>query len=242
MPLFRSAVLAVAVSPLVITPLLAQPAPRARGFVNFNIAIEEGPQQVSLSVPSVVYGQPGVITVNDSITGMTMLDMSGGVRGARFLFGGGYSRSSIVDTHEFTASTTPAPGSTFTRTLNYITPGLTHTERTIYVFAGMIKQVTNRFDAVIAGGPAFFALTQEIPDELIQTPDVFGRFVSMDTRSVDESTVGFHGALDLNYLFHPRIGLGVLFRYTWGSVDLPDSTDSMTLGGVQIGAGARVRF
>jgi hypothetical protein len=40
----------------------------------------------------------------------------------------------------------------------------------------------------------------------------------------------------------PKIGVGVLVRYTYGSVDIVGADDSLTLGGFQIGFGGRFRF
>ena len=43
-------------------------------------------------------------------------------------------------------------------------------------------------------------------------------------------------------MINPRFGVGGMARYVWGSVDLENSTDSLKLGGFQIGGGLRVRF
>jgi len=48
--------------------------------------------------------------------------------------------------------------------------------------------------------------------------------------------------LDVTYLVTPRYGAGVLLRYTRGSIDIEGATDSLAVGGFQIGAGLRVRF
>jgi hypothetical protein len=133
------------------------------------------------------------------------------------------------------------PGS-FTRSLTDVTPSLDHQERIAYVFGGLVKQVSKRFDVTLSGGPAFFSVTQELPADIAQTPDIYGRFISMGTRSIDDSAIGFLAAMDANYMALRNVGFGVLVRYSRASVDLPDSTSSMTLGGLNVGAGARFRF
>jgi hypothetical protein len=40
----------------------------------------------------------------------------------------------------------------------------------------------------------------------------------------------------------PRYGVGGLARYSRGSIDLDNASDSLKVGGFQIGAGLRVRF
>ena len=51
-----------------------------------------------------------------------------------------------------------------------------------------------------------------------------------------------HFGVDATYLITPRYGVGALLRYTVGSVDLGGADNSLTVGGLQIGVGARVRF
>ncbi|HZB25950.1 MAG TPA: hypothetical protein VE379_07450, partial [Vicinamibacterales bacterium] len=60
--------------------------------------------------------------------------------------------------------------------------------------------------------------------------------------SSDNTTVGVHFGVDATYLVTPRIGAGVLVRYSVGSADLEGATDSLTVGGFQIGGGVRLRF
>ena len=58
----------------------------------------------------------------------------------------------------------------------------------------------------------------------------------------DETTAGFHIGVDSTYLVTPRIGAGLLLRSVWGSADFEGTSDSVTLGGLQIGVGLRARF
>jgi hypothetical protein len=222
-------------------PAAAQPAPRAAGFINVNAAIQEGPQRLSLAVPVEVFGSSGTLNVDDGGVGGGLFDVSGGVRGRGFAFGVGYSRTSTETSFDFTAATNAASPGSFTRSVNGITPALEHSERTVYVFAAFTRRVSRRFDFMLSGGPSFIAVRQGVPAGV--TLDARGsEVVHVDTAAVDDSAIGFHAALDFNYLFHKRIGVGALARYTWGSIALPDSTDDMTLGGLQVGAGLRLRF
>jgi hypothetical protein len=220
----------------------AQRPPRTTGFINVNAAIQEGPQNLALAVPVEIFGDSATLTIDDGIIGGALVDVSGGLRGPRFAFGAGFSRTSVTDSHDFTAETvSPGGPGSFTRSVNGITPGLQHTERAVFIFAGITKQVTRRFDVIVAGGPTFFSLEQAVPTD-VTISEPFGQVLEMPMATVKESAIGFHGSLDLNYMFHRRIGVGGLVRYAWGSVTLPDSTESMTLGGFQVGAGVRVRF
>jgi hypothetical protein len=54
--------------------------------------------------------------------------------------------------------------------------------------------------------------------------------------------MGIHFGVDITYLVTPRYGVGVLARYTWGSADITGADESVTVGGLQIGGGLRIRF
>jgi hypothetical protein len=240
MPRSRDTGLGVAICLLAAASAAAQSRPQA--FVNVNVAMQDGPQKLAVSVPAPVFDLDGSIDVDDRIAGATLMDVSGGLRGRRFLVGAGYFRTSVDQSHEFTASTTPASPGGFTRTLSYITPGLEHRESVFYLAAGATRSVTDKFDFSVSAGPAFFKVRQALPEFIIQGPLPFGEFQSMLTRTIDDSAIGFQSALDLDYLFHPRVGIGATVRYSYASIELPDATESMTLGGVQFGAGIRIRF
>lgn len=242
MRIFRAAAFGLATVLLAFGPASAQQSDRPEGFASFNLAVEDGPRYLTVAVPAPIFETAGTIDVDDHVAGATMMDVSGGVRGRRFACGAGLSRSHTVDSYQFTASTAPAVPGGFTRSLQAVTPGLEHHERVVYVFASLVHQFTNHLDLMVSGGPAFFNVSQALPLEITQGPMPYGDFESMETTVVERSAVGFHGALDFNYLFNQRLGFGVLLRYSYGSVDLPDSTRSMTLGGIQIGTGLRARF
>ena len=218
-----------------------QPVSRARGYLNVNFGLEEGSRNLSVSVPATVFESPGTIDVDDGIGNTNVFDVSGGIQGRRFAFGGGFSRSSRSTAHQYRASTIPFSPGSFVRWVDGVTPALQHREQLAYITAGIVKGITNQFDLMVSGGPAFFSVRQELPEFIIQAGER-GDLVSMETRVVTDSAIGLTTGLDLNYMFHASVGIGGVVRYTWSSVDLPDSTAAMTLGGLQIGVGARVRF
>ena len=84
-------------------------------------------------------------------------------------------------------------------------------------------------------------VSQDLPaDFQIQEP--VPTITSTSLEKVDKTTVGIHFGVDVTYLVTPRYGVGVLARYTWGSADLTGADDSVTVGGLQIGGGLRIRF
>ena len=65
---------------------------------------------------------------------------------------------------------------------------------------------------------------------------------SLTTKSVDKTAAGVNLGVDVTYLLTKRYGVGAMARYTVGSVDLDGATKSLSVGGFQIGVGARLRF
>ncbi|HXT28248.1 MAG TPA: hypothetical protein VN716_03185, partial [Vicinamibacterales bacterium] len=59
---------------------------------------------------------------------------------------------------------------------------------------------------------------------------------------VSKTTVGFNAGIDVQYLVGKKWGVGGLVRYSWGSADIDGASDSLTVGGFQIGGGFRYRF
>jgi Outer membrane protein beta-barrel domain len=88
----------------------------------------------------------------------------------------------------------------------------------------------------IAGGPSIVHLQQGVPNVSVTggTPTAV---------SVNESGSGLGGNVgaDLSARFSAHYGVGVFFRYVGASIDLP-SASGVTAGGVQAGAGLRIRF
>jgi hypothetical protein len=62
------------------------------------------------------------------------------------------------------------------------------------------------------------------------------------SKKISKTTGGINFGVDVTYLLTKKAGIGAIARYTWGSVDLEGAKDSLTVGGFQIGVGARYRF
>jgi hypothetical protein len=57
---------------------------------------------------------------------------------------------------------------------------------------------------------------------------------TVGVEEVDESAVGVHFGLDVNYMVNKRFGVGGMARYVWGSADVENAGDKLSLGGFQI--------
>jgi hypothetical protein len=237
--------LGVAVAALALAaPAAAQAPPLTeRVFINVNAAVQEGSTHLAVATPLPAFGKEGTLAVDHNLAGGNLFDVSGFVRlRGGLLFGVGYSHVSSTDAPPY-KSTIPSPVDGFTPLTTQGTVGLTHSENVVYVSAAFARAVTDHFVYMVTAGPAFFRAEQDLPfTSAIFAPNGVVTTTQPTTTLYKESTVGFQGGLDLNYMFARNLGGGLLFRYTWGSVDWPYSTSSMTLGGVQLGAGVRARF
>jgi hypothetical protein len=100
--------------------------------------------------------------------------------------------------------------------------------------------VANKLDIGVFGGPSIFAVSQDVAGtSTVAEP---GPTVTTPLAKASKTSVGGNFGVDVQYLVHKKIGVGVLARYTVGSVKFDGATDSLTVGGFQIGAGARLRF
>ena len=89
--------------------------------------------------------------------------------------------------------------------------GLEHKEQQIHVSGYWLQPVTDRFDVAFFAGPTFFSVKQDLLTG-ITVPSGATTIQSVTRTTVDESAVGFHGGVDLRYLFHKNVGAGVFAR------------------------------
>jgi hypothetical protein len=119
--------------------------------------------------------------------------------------------------------------------------GAEHSEVAINLMGVWMMPVTDKVDVGFSFGPTIFLVKQDVPTAINVAepgPTVTGTTFA----SAEKTTMGVNFGVDVTYLVTPRIGAGVLARYTVGSADLEGASDSLTVGGFQIGFGARFRF
>jgi Outer membrane protein beta-barrel domain len=99
--------------------------------------------------------------------------------------------------------------------------------------------VTNKIDMMVYGGPSVIHVSQDI-GSITVTPNTQNASSSTSSASKTTGKAGNVG-VDFSYALNNRYGLGVFLRYAGGSVDLP-SVSGLTVGGVQLGGGLRIKF
>jgi hypothetical protein len=191
-----------------------------KGFVNVTFGVQGGSHSLETSSTFDLYGEQGSLATTQDV-------------------GGGRSAS---DADVAIAAQVPHPNLFDTlRPLAAISEGSEHSESAFHLHGTWMVPVTDKVDVGLSFGPTIFAVSQDVP-AAITVSEPTPTLASTTITRVDKTTVGVHFGADVTYLVTPRFGAGLLLRYAWGSADIEGASDSLTVGGFQIGAGLRVRF
>jgi hypothetical protein len=233
------AVLLVTVTLTVVSTAIAQTPSRHSGFVDVNIGAQPQSRTIDTSTSFPLYQETAIINTAQGIDGSALFDFGGGyfitpqiAAGVSFSFAGkkgeGTLAASVPNPNNFNS---PAKVSVSGSDLN-------HREFATHIMAIWKKTLTPEMDIAISGGPSFFRLTQDVMGATIATGT---QNVSVATTEQKASKAGGNIGANINYMFNPRFGVGILVRYAGATVDLPAAAD-VKVGGFQFGIGARLRF
>lgn len=108
--------------------------------------------------------------------------------------------------------------------------------------------VGERLSVAVFGGPSLFRLNRGLVDDVRynhQYPYDSATFTAAQTSDASASQLGFNAGADVGYFFARNVGVGAMIRFTGANVDFdaPDgNTVAVDTGGLQAGAGLRLRF
>lgn len=235
-------VFVVAASVLVPTVAAAQMTWTDKGYVTISGGGQAGSHTLTMQPAFTLYDEDSTLTSTQKAGGGPFLDIGGGykvwqnlVLALSYSHVGGDSDAAI-------AAQVPDPVQfDHPRAVTTSLPGANHSENAVHISAVWMVPVTDKIDVGVAAGPTIFMIRQDVASGLTVTepgPNV----TSVASAKVKKTTGGFHAGVDVTYLLTKQIGAGLLARYTFGSVDLPDAADSLTVGGFQLGVGLRYRF
>lgn len=246
------------VTALVMTGLLAGVSEASaqtddtRFYINLNGAFEPGTQTYADDGTFRLYDETGRLSVSSEVSSGAVLDAAAGIKvTGGFTFGLGFHRTSSSDTATVSGAA-PHPvffdrPRNFTQTLD----ALTRTEQALHLSIGYMVMVGEKLDLHITAGPSQFRFAQQVPGSvtIAETGSAFTTVqatVAVEQRK--RNAWGGHIGADLSYpVFESGAAafrLGAYMRYAAASSEFQVVTNSVTtkLGGVQIGAGVRVRF
>jgi len=137
------------------------------------------------------------------------------------------------------------------RTFDVAAGGMYRRENATHISIGWIVPVTPKLDVLVSGGPSFFRLQQDVVSDVViaERGGAFTEVVVAPTIVTQKrSATGYNVAADVTYILWQndsvRIGGGGFVRYAAAKTDirLLVSDFDTTVGGMQFGFGARIRF
>jgi len=225
------------------------PAPLDTGYVHLNVGSQVGSHDLTQSGSFPIYDENGIFTSKVTVGGSGIFDLGGGYRVYRKLYAGiSFTRASDTSNGEVAGSVPHPLYYDQFRAVNGTATGLKHTETAVHLQAVWRQPVTTKFDIALSLGPTFFSVNQDLVSGLTiaeqGSPTTGVVLTSVEKEKVSANSVGFNIGADGTYMVNQRFGVGGFLRYTGGSVDLEGSAGTVNLdvGGVQIGAGVRLRF
>lgn len=134
------------------------------------------------------------------------------------------------------------------RSVSAAVGGLKREELAVHVQAKGIIPAGTRVLVMLFGGPSFFQVKQGVVTDFTYTdtyPYDEASFRSSVTTTAKGSKIGFNVGGDVAFFFTRHLGVGGMVQFSGTSVELPmarGGAQEVKAGGIQGGAGLRVRF
>lgn len=138
------------------------------------------------------------------------------------------------------------------RTVHGTMSGVAQNEQNVHVDV-LYALPLHAMDVKVMAGPSFFNLKQDFVTR-VDLNEVYpfdtATFASGTTTRLSKSGVGFNAGVDVSHPLSRRVGVGALIRYSRGNVKFSGATvngatvnaQTVTAGGLEAGAGVRIRF
>jgi hypothetical protein len=222
-----------------------------RAFVNVNGGAQSTARRYDVTGSFPLYQETATYETSLTTGDGPLFDIAGGYR----VFGNlavGLGVTRYADSHDATVTgLVPDP-------LFFDTPhssslplgGLKHSETAVHLSAAFMVPlrlpVLERLDVVVFGGPSFISLDKDVLDAVSVAPGTTN-LTTATTSSVSGRGTGGHVGLDVSYIAFRTagvgLGIGVFVRQSGATVDVPEvSGGAVKVGGLNYGAGARIRF
>jgi outer membrane protein with beta-barrel domain len=217
-----------------------------KGFVSVNFGAQVGSHDIETSSSFTLYDEPASVTTAQEVKGGGYFEIGGAYRVYKnnLLAGIAFSHTSSDATVAINATVPHPLFFDQPRTVTSSQSGAKHSENVVHLFAIYMIPVAKKLDVGVFGGPSIFSVKQDIVETVTvtETSNLAQPTITAPLTRVSRSTVGVHFGVDVQYLVGNKWGVGGTARYSVASISLPSATDHLTVGGFQIGAGARLRF
>ena len=237
---------------LVVATLLGAARADAQwnGFVNVNGSVQTDDRAATHRLTDTVFQETATYDATMISPGGTVLDAWVGARVWGDL-GVGIG-ATVLNARGTIAVSGSVPSPLFTNRHREASalerPGLNHQQIGVHLPLVYMIPVSERVHVAVSAGPSWFQLRHDALATVTRGDEVAPyTAVSLTdfTTAVEKGTgIGYNAALDVTYLLTRYFGVGLFLRYTGGSVEMPfpDGPQSVEVGGVQAGAGLRLRF
>jgi hypothetical protein len=213
-----------------------------KGFATLNIGAQVGSHNLDTNATFPLYDETATVSSTQKISGGAFFEVGGAYRvwGNNLLAGVSFSHTASDADVAITGSIPDPVVTDRPRTVNTSQSDAKHSENALYLNAIWMIPLANKLDVGVFGGPVIFFVSQDA----IGVPTVTepGPTVNAPLAKISKTTAGINFGADLQYLVHKHWAVGGIARYSWGSVNIDGATDKLTVGGFQIGVGARYRF
>ena len=197
------------------------------------------------------YGEDAKFTASHAIAASPIADVGGSLRLWRNLMvGGGYAESKTSDITTVTGSVPHPINRNNPRLIESQSLQSTHRVQVAHVFGAWRFPVLDKLDIAAFGGASFFNLTQGVVTNVTAVEAGGPPFSAVKIDQLQRgqhrrNAVGGHVGVDVTYMATRFVGVGFLARYTNGIVEFPAAkagTLSLSVGGLEVGGGIRIRF
>ena len=226
-----------------------------RLLIHVNGAYQDSARQSEMEIVLRTYGEQSRLLTREDFRGGGHIDVGGSLRMWRGLAIGASFTQVRNSGSAVVTGTVPHPIEVGRdRTVPMRTVSLPHRQRAAHGYVAWRMPLGDAWQLALSAGPTYFSLRQGVVVNLtpmeVSGPPFAEIGLELDAGEHTRNGVGFNAGIDLTYMFTPatripQVGIGYFARFTDGSVSLPVSADTwrtVSVGGVQTGAGLRLRF
>lgn len=213
-----------------------------KGFISVNGGGQFGSHDLTTTSTFDQYGETATITTAQKVKSGGLFDIGGAYRvwGNNLLAGVSFTHTASTDSVNITGA---IPDPRFFGSLRNVSAsqgGVKHSETAAHFDAIYMIPLANKIDLGVFGGPSIFWVSQDTVGNVTVTEPT--PTLTATLQNVSKTEAGINVGADLQYVVHKTFAVGVLARYTWANATIEGADKKLTLGGFQLGAGARVRF
>lgn len=212
-----------------------------RGFVNVSGGVKLGGKDVATTLSFPLYDETATIATNREVAEGFLWDVTGGYRVWKNLAIGVSVAGRSANADGTTIASIPNP--IFydqPRTVTGAVSGMKHREVWGSLLAVWMFPVTSDLEIMAMAGPTVVRVEHELVGS-VTVAEAATPTVTVGLTTASKSVWGFTAGIDGRYMITSRFGLGAFARYSAAKVNLTPTT-TLDVGGLQMGAGLRMRF